>query len=147
MKRIRIINGVYCCRISEGVTERKTPDDPAFEVSDEEAVRLVGLKVAEYAEDVQTIDAGSDIPLGTDTEASKRTDTTNNSLRPETDSSYDDSMKFDELKKIAREYGISKARLHKMRSKREVISAIDAAVEKASSKNEEAPKIGAANFV
>lgn len=142
MKRIRIINGVYCCRISEGVTERKTPDDPAFEVADEEAVRLVGLKVAEYEDQVED--------FGTDTAPKSSPDKaadTNNSLRPETDSSYDDSMKFDELKKIAREYGISKARLHKMRSKREVISAIDAAVEKASSKNEEAPKIGAANFV
>ena len=142
MKKIRIINGVYCCRISEGVTERKTPDDPAFEVADEEAVRLVGLKVAEYEDQVE------DFGLDTAPKSSpdKAADT-NNSLRPETDSSYDDSMKFDELKKIAREYGISKARLHKMRSKREVISAIDAAVEKASSKNEEAPKIGAANFV
>lgn len=142
MKKIRIINGVYCCRISEGVTERKTPDDPAFEVSDEEAERLVGLKVAEYEDQVKD--------LGTDTAPKSSPDKaadTNNSMRPETDSSYDDSMKFDELKKIAREYGISKARLHKMRSKREVISAIDAAVEKASSKNEEAPKIGAANFV
>lgn len=142
MKKIRIINGVYCCRISEGVTERKTPDDPAFEVADEEAERLVGLKVAEYEDQVEDLD--------TDTAPKSRPDKaadTNNSLRPETDSSYDDSMKFDELKKIAREYGISKARLHKMRSKREVISAIDAAVEKASSKNEEAPKIGAANFV
>lgn len=142
MKKIRIINGVYCCRISEGVTERKTPDDPAFAVADEEAERLVGLKVAEYEDQVED--------LGTDTVPKSSPDKaadTNNSMRPETDSSYDDSMKFDELKKIAREYGISKARLHKMRSKREVISAIDAAVEKASSKNEEAPKIGAANFV
>ena len=142
MKKIRIINGVYCCRISEGVTERKTPDDPAFEVADEEAERLVGLKFAEYEDQVKD--------LGTDTAPKSSPDKaadTNNSMRPETDSSYDDSMKFDELKKIAREYGISKARLHKMRSKREVISAIDAAVDKASSKNEEAPKIGAANFV
>ena len=142
MKRIRIINGVYCCRISEGVTERKTPDDPAFEVVDEEAERLVGLKVAEYEDQVEDLDTDT-APKSSPDKASD----TNNSLRPETDSSYDDSMKFDELKKIAREYGISKARLHKMRSKREVISAIDAAVEKASSKNEEAPKIGAANFV
>lgn len=142
MKRIRIINGVYCCRISEGVTERKTPDDPAFEVVDEEAERLVGLKVAEYEDQVEDLDTDTAPKSSPDKAAD-----TNNSLRPETDSSYDDSMKFDELKKIAREYGISKARLHKMRSKREVISAIDAAVEKASSKNEEAPKIGAANFV
>lgn len=142
MKRIRIINGVYCCRISEGVTERKTPDDPAFEVADEEAERLVGLKVAEYEDQVEDIDTDTAPKSSPDKAAD-----TNNSLRPETDSSYDDSMKFDELKKIAREYGISKARLHKMRSKREVISAINAAVEKASSKNEEAPKIGAANFV
>lgn len=142
MKRIRIINGVYCCRISEGVTERKTPDDPAFEVADEEAERLVGLKVAEYEDQVEDLDTDT-VPKS----SPDKTADTNNSMRPETDSSYDDSMKFDELKKIAREYGISKARLHKMRSKREVISAIDAAVEKASSKNEEAPKIGAANFV
>lgn len=142
MKRIRIINGVYCCRISEGVTERKTPDDPAFEVADEEAERLVGLKVAEYEDQVEDLDTDTAPKSSPDKAAD-----TNNSMRPETDSSYDDSMKFDELKKIAREYGISKARLHKMRSKREVISAIDAAVEKASSKNEEAPKIGAANFV
>ena len=142
MKRIRIINGVYCCRISEGVTERKTPDDPAFEVADEEAERLVGLKVAEYEDQVEDLDTDTAPKSSPDKAAD-----TNNSLRPETDSSYDDSMKFDELKKIAREYGISKARLHKMRSKREVISAINAAVEKASSKNEEAPKIGAANFV
>ena len=142
MKRIRIINGVYCCRISEGVTERKTPDDPAFEVADEEAERLVGLKVAEYEDQVEDLDTDT-VPKSSPDKAAD----TNNSMRPETDSSYDDSMKFDELKKIAREYGISKARLHKMRSKREVISAIDAAVEKASSKNEEAPKIGAANFV
>ena len=142
MKKIRIINGVYCCRISEGVTERKTPDDPAFEVADEEAERLVGLKVAEYEDQVEDLDTDTAPKSSPDKAAD-----TNNSLRPETDSSYDDSMKFDELKKIAREYGISKARLHKMRSKREVISAIDAAVEKASSKNEEAPKIGAANFV
>lgn len=142
MKKIRIINGVYCCRISEGVTERKTPDDPAFEVVDEEAERLVGLKVAEYEDQVEDLDTDTAPKSSPDKAAD-----TNNSLRPETDSSYDDSMKFDELKKIAREYGISKARLHKMRSKREVISAIDAAVEKASSKNEEAPKIGAANFV
>lgn len=142
MKKIRIINGVYCCRISEGVTERKTPDDPAFEVADEEAERLVGLKVAEYEDQVEDLDTDTTPKSSPDKAAD-----TNNSMRPETDSSYDDSMKFDELKKIAREYGISKARLHKMRSKREVISAIDAAVEKASSKNEEAPKIGAANFV
>ncbi len=145
MKKIRIINGVYCCRISEGVTERKTPDDPAFEVADEEAERLVGLKVAEYEDQVEDLDTDTAPKSSPDKAAD-----TNNSMRPETDSSYssyDDSMKFDELKKIAREYGISKARLHKMRSKREVISAIDAAVEKASSKNEEAPKIGAANFV
>lgn len=144
MKKVRIISGVYCRRISEGITERKTMEDPAFEVEDSEAERLVGLKVARYEDQVADLDTDT-TPEPSIHDKAADTDKT---LRPETASiPYNDSMKFDELKRIAREHGISKARLHKMRSKREVISAIDVAVEKASSRKEEAPQIGAANFV
>ena len=145
MKKVKLINGVYGRRVSESVVERMTVYDPAFDVSDEEAERLVGLNVARYAESEDCSEEHS-----SDSVAIPVTDTTpvpDEPSQPETASTYNDSMKFDELKKIAREHGISKAKLHKMRSKREVIAAIDGAVEKASSRKEEAPQIGAANFI
>ena len=49
MKLIKIINGTYGFRPQPYVVEPKTPDDPPFEVSDEEAERLVGLGVAVVA--------------------------------------------------------------------------------------------------
>ena len=62
MKLIKIINGVYGFRPQPYVVERKNVHDAPFEVSDEEAARLVDLGVAAIAfgEDSESLNDAMD---------------------------------------------------------------------------------------
>lgn len=149
MKQIKIINGIYGYHVSENVVEPKTVSDAAFFVSDEEAARLVELKVAKYIDEAEITEVAP-VQQPEDTEADSK-DTAieaDDASQPEPDTlTYSESMKLDDLKKVAIEAGASKAKVKKMRTKKEVISAIEAAVEKASAKQDKAPDIDAADFV
>lgn len=65
MRNIVITQGAYGHR-PEGsrLTETKTADDGSFAVSDEEAARLVGLKVARYADSEEIPVTGVATPEG-----------------------------------------------------------------------------------
>lgn len=62
MKLIKIINGTYGFRPQPYVVELKDAGDPPFEVSDEEAARLIDLGVAAIAfgEDSEQLQAAMD---------------------------------------------------------------------------------------
>jgi hypothetical protein len=105
MKRIRIINGTYGHRSTGGVVEPKQAGDQPFEVSDVEASRLVDLKIAviiDSAANENTV--GSGLPA------------------------YDETMKLEQLKEIARIYGLDDEALTGLKSKKAVVAAIDAKV-------------------
>lgn len=148
MKQIKIINGIYGYHVSENVVEPKTAGDAAFFVADEEAARLVELKVAKYIEEAHTDEVAPVQPEKTESKSEDAAIEAEIPSQPEPDGlSYSENMKLDDLKKIAIEAGASKAKVKKMRTKKEVISAIEAAVEKASAKQEALPEIDAADFV
>lgn len=146
MKLVHIINGIYGYHISEAVVEPKTVKDAPFFVSDEEGERLIGLGVAELVTEAETAEVA---PVQPTAETSEETACKEDApqTKPET-LGYSRNMKLDDLKKVAIDAGASKTKVKKMRSKDEVISAIEAAVEKANAKNEDSvPQIGAADFV
>ena len=66
MKLIKIINGTYGFRPQPYVVELKTADDQPFEVSDEEADRLIGLGVAALAfgDDSESLQGAMDGMVG-----------------------------------------------------------------------------------
>lgn len=66
MKLIKIINGTYGFRPQPYVVELKTADDQPFEVSDEEADRLIGLGVAALAfgDDSESLQGAMDSMVG-----------------------------------------------------------------------------------
>ena len=66
MKLIKIINGTYGFRPQPYVVELKTADDQPFEVSDEEADRLIGLGVAALAfgDDSESLQVAMDGMVG-----------------------------------------------------------------------------------
>lgn len=103
---IRIINGNYGLNNGEYV-RAKTPKDPPFSVSDEEAKRLVELGIAEIVE--------GDIP-GADFEEELSDEASSNI--PE----YDIEMTKSELQAIARDYGVE---ISDRASKSDIISALD----------------------
>lgn len=51
MKKVRIISGTYGLRLPGDRVDPKTPASAPFEVSDEEAARLVRLNVAEVVDE------------------------------------------------------------------------------------------------
>ncbi len=153
MKHIIIKNGIYGLRTAPGVVDCKTKEDPPFIVSDEEAERLVKLDVAEIVEEAKSIEVAPVQQPANDEKSNTtvaNTDTNAPPVEPDQKGElrYTESMKLDDLKKVASEVGVSKAKLKKMSRKKEVIEAINKAVEKESpQKEEEAPLIEAANFV
>lgn len=87
MKTIKIISGIYGYRpAGSKVIEPKRAGDPAFQVEDAEAARLVSLKVAAYVDENSSSKS--------ETEASKGIP------------SYNADMKSTELREIMSDYGI-----------------------------------------
>jgi hypothetical protein len=115
MKTIKIISGIYGYRpAGSKVIEPKRAGDPAFQVEDAEAARLVSLKVAAYV-DV----ANESIPAGVATAPEQSTkDEPSNNIPEDTDGfkdkieapseipSYSVDMKSTELREIMSDYGI-----------------------------------------
>ena len=155
MKLIKVINGIYGYRPNGGnAVEPKTCTDPAFFVSDEEAERLVDMKVARYAHPSEETAVApvqhpeSDLLTSDPYEGDvSEEDTDGEEMAGDTVTDYNESMKLDDLKKIAIDAGASKNKIRKMRTKKEVIVAIEAAREKSAGKQENAPVFEAADFV
>lgn len=111
---IRIIKGSYGLRKGSIVVPVLAGSDP-IELSKEKEERLVRLKVAEYVTDEEKMtDAGTG--EGTQNEGEIVDEL------PE----YNADMKLTDLKKIAEAYGVDAS---SMRTKKDVIEAIDAARE------------------
>lgn len=111
MKQIKIINGTYGFRPQPYVVERKNADDAPFFVEDAEADRLVALKVAVIVD-------GAAAPAADPVQ-----------MDPETDDQealvYNEDMKLDELKDVARSVGATEDELKSLRSKKDVIALIN----------------------
>ena len=109
---IKIIKGSYGMRVKKSIVP-VTADSEPIELSPEKEERLVRLEVAVY---VDKINNNSQInKCGGDAQDDEIVDEF-----PE----YNEDMKLSELKEIAKVYGIDAS---SMRSKKEVIEAIDAA--------------------
>lgn len=105
---IKMIAGVYGSWDGKKITRFTSKDGP-FELSAEKEARLVNRGVAEYVNNEATKkDEATQKPEG-------------NALPP----SYNKDMKLIELQEIAKVYGVDAS---KMRSKVEVVAAIDLAV-------------------
>lgn len=140
--KIQIISGTYGLRVNGYTVIRKTPDDPPFDVSDDEAARLVKLRVARIV---------GNPPVETPVEEPVQPDPVEEPVQPdpekdedgeitETPPAYSESMKLAELKEVAAAYGVDAS---KAKSKAEVIALIEAA--KATDQdNEQPPEISAA---
>lgn len=100
MKKIRITRGGcgICYTDSNGVNRHalKTPENGAFECSDEQADRLVRLGVAVYVEDVKQQD-------DTDTKQDGETEST---MKAHLDAEELENWDYNELKKLAAEMGV-----------------------------------------
>ena len=138
MKQIKIINGTYGFRPQPHVVERKNADDAPFFVEDAEADRLVALKVAVIVD-------GAAAPAADPVQ-----------MDPETDDQealvYNEDMKLDELKDVARSVGATEDELKSLRSKKDVIALIDEIVNEEGDADldadpEDAPDVGAADPV
>lgn len=139
MKQIKIINGTYGFRPEPHVVEPKTADDAPFLVEDAEAARLVSLGVAAIVDEVAAVDP----PAGD----------------PGSALVYNEEMKLDELKDVAREVGATEDELKPLRSKKEVIALIDKILDGSDDEEDDedddppasgdpdAPQIGAADPV
>ncbi len=143
MTLIKIINGIYGYHINEAVVEPKTARDPAFYVDDKEAERLVELKVARIIEPDPEVAPVQPEDVTEDDETESGADAFEESDKAD----YNENMKLDDLKKVAIDAGASKNKVKKMRTKKEVIVAIEAAREKSEGKQENAPVFEAADFV
>ena len=103
MKKIRITSGGcgICYTDSNGVNRHalKTPENGAFECSDEQADRLVRLGVAVYVEDVKQQD-------DTDTKQDGETEST---MKAHLDAEELENWDYNELKKLAAELGVEPA--------------------------------------
>ena len=110
---IKIIKGSYGMRRGSSVEAIHAGSDP-IELSKEKEERLVRLKVAVY---VTKEDDAVDNP-------GDGADVTQNDEIVDESPEYSEDMKLAELKEIAKAYGIDAS---SMRSKKEVIEAIDAA--------------------
>lgn len=139
MKKIRITNGTYGYRPNGGyVVEPKNAESAPFEVEDAEADRLVARGVAAIIEDTAAVDPPAGDP--------------GNALV------YNEEMKLDDLKDVAREVGATEDELKPLRSKKEVIALIDKILDGSDDDDEDdedpagtgdpdAPKLGAADPV
>lgn len=125
--KIQIISGTYGLRVNGYTVIRKTPDDPPFDVSDDEAARLVKLRVARIVEEIPEA-ALAEKPVQPDPEDIE--DGENTEPMP----AYSESMKLAELKEVAAAYGVDAS---KAKSKAEVIALIEAA--QATDQDEEQP--------
>lgn len=119
---IKIIKGSYGLRKGAVVVPIFAGSDP-IKLSKEQESRLVRLGVAEYVDNTQTKKGSDNAQDGSE----------NVDKLPE----YNEDMKLTELKKIAEVYGVDSS---SMRTKKEVIEAIDAA-------REELPGIDADDLV
>ena len=103
MKKIRITRGGcgICYTDSNGVNRHalKTPENGAFECSDEQADRLVRLGVAVYVEDVEQQD---DTDAGRDGE-------TESTMKAHLNAEELENWDYNELKKLAAEIGVEPA--------------------------------------
>lgn len=103
MKKIRVTRGGcgICYTDSNGVNRHalKTPENGAFECSDEQADRLVRLGVAVYVEDVKQQD-------DTDTKQDGETEST---MKAHLDAEELENWDYNELKKLAAELGVEPA--------------------------------------
>lgn len=137
MKQIIIINGVYGYRPNGGqLVEPKRAGDPAFEVSDEEAARLVAMKVAKIVEiEAKNSITGEQQPAATHTPA-KGEEGGSDAKLP----TYDESMKLEQLKEIAKVYGVDDETVAGLRTKKAAVGAIDA---KRAADNEKAAEAAA----
>lgn len=139
MKQIKIINGTYGFRPQPHIVEPKTAEDAPFSVDDAEADRLVSLKVAVI---VNGTAAQPEEPA--------QMDQTPEDLDALV---YNEDMKLDELKDVARSVGATDDELKALRSKKDVIALIDEILseeggnEPAEEDPEDAPEVGAADPV
>jgi len=138
MKQIKIINGTYGFRPNPPAVEPKTPDDGPFFVEDAEADRLVALKVAVIVDGTAApaADPAMQDPAPDDQDALV----------------YNEDMKLDELKDVARSVGATEDELKSLRSKKDVIALIDEIVNEEGDADldadpEDAPDVGAADPV
>ena len=103
MKKIRVTRGGcgICYTDDNGVNRHalKTPENGAFECSDEQADRLVRLGVAIYVEDVKQQD-------DTDTKQDGETEST---MKAHLDAEELENWDYNELKKLAAELGVEPA--------------------------------------
>ena len=129
MKKIRITRGGcgICYTDANGVKRHalKTPENGAFECSDEQADRLVRLGVAVYVEDVKQQD-------DTDTKQDGETEST---MKAHLDAEELENWDYNELKKLAAEMGVEV----KGNKKADYIAAIAAEEVEASAEDDELP--------
>ena len=109
---IKIIKGSYGMRVKQSVVAVPAGSDP-IELSKEKEERLVRLGVAVYVDKINN-----------NSQINKRGDDTQDDEIVDEFPEYNEDMKLTELKEIAKVYGIDAS---SMRSKKEVIEAIDAA--------------------
>lgn len=109
---IKIIKGSYGMRVKNSIIAVPAGSDP-IELSKEKEERLVRIGVAVYVDDQENKNELSD-------DADKTQDDEN----VDEFLAYNEEMKLSDLKEIAKKYGIDAS---SMRSKKEVIEAIDAA--------------------
>ena len=110
---IKIIKGSYGMRVKKSIVAVPAGSAP-IELSKEKEERLVRLGVAVYVTDQDNV---AELP---DVNADETQDDEIVDEFPE----YNEEMKLSELKEIAKKYGIDAS---SMRSKKEVIEAIEAA--------------------
>lgn len=125
--KIQIISGTYGLRVNGYTVIRKTPDDPPFDVSNDEAARLVKLHVAKIVDEIHA-KAPAEEPVQPDPEDVEDGKVT------EPLPAYSESMKLTELKEVAAAYGVDAG---KAKRKAEVIALIEAA--KATDQDDEQP--------
>ena len=113
---VKIIKGTYGQRKGSRIVPIKAGE--TVELTDEQEARLVKLGVAEYVKDTPAPELHQGDKDGEETPAAL----------PE----YNDKMKLVELQEIAAQYGVDAS---EMKSKKEVIEAINAA-------KEELPELG-----
>lgn len=157
MKQIKITKGTYGFRPSPGIVEPKTSRDPAFSVDDAEAARLVAMGVASVAGSDEDPDAVAAFVEPDDQDGQHDEDNDDHDDSYEDDDAedaeplvYNEDMKLDELKDVARSVGASEEELTPMRYKKDVIALIDQILEEASTGSEgddDGPDLGAADPV
>ena len=141
---IRIISGTFGHLQGKKVVPI-TAKSGAVDLGAEQEARLVKRGVAVYVNKAETAApapegplAGNQTPPAPVDPSGSQSGSENESGQPE----YNATMKLDELQEVAKAYGVDAS---KMRTKAEVIAAIEAAKESAD--NEKPPALGAAEPV